>query len=607
MPFHFEDSSAPDITSVSSLPDAASLPLPSGAGEALPIQGGDFTLGVSPITPGLPNPFLTAADAALPEQKFLGLTLNQWQWIDRLAAGVQDATQILQGRRGTAVDALRTERRLAASEAFAQRREERAQRTEERTTKVEEERLGLERGRFGLEQVREARAIRHQELTEGRIFLTDASNLASRLITIPDQGQRAKAMNAMVQEARVRGGERIATIVHGILQQPDVGRMIGPLMRYLPESMAPALMQEGALLFHAGKGTEAVAKAEVLSIPQATNDLFARMQVVKNAVGDQYTDRPIPLSILEAAVEAANPGDPKGTNPELNLLRGLGEVFSKVQPRIKEALGDAGFEVPGVKAKVAETRAVVRATKQAEQEMALPDLSQDLRDILQREGMAKDARHPTATEITKASELQRTEAIDDAVSKAKKTATGLADIGRDLPLSREDLEAFRLPQGTTRRQAEGIVPQSPAFRERHATFEAALAIVNDIEKYSKKVNTATGFLSRNWQIVANEWGARMQTDDNAVLLESKRGTLSMVIRALGEKGTLAEGDVQRGLALIPNLWDKRSVAEAKIADLRNLFKTIAPEKTPGKGQPAGTQDIRSLSNEELLRRLRGSP
>ncbi len=351
MPFHFEQQ----------VPDAAGLPLPSGAGEALPIDPGGFGLDVSPIRADLPNPYLTAADAVVADPTWLGLTEKQRDWVTRLAAGIEDATLALHGKQGTAVSDLLKRRRVDVSEERAARTEERAGRTEERKAKVEEERLGLERGRFGLEQIREARAIRTQELTEGRVFLNDASNLASRLITIPDQGQRAAAMNAMVQEARNRGGDRLATIVHGILQQPDVGRMIGPLMRYLPESMTPALMQEGALLFHAGKGTDAVAKAEVLAVPQATNDLFARMQVVKNALGDQYKNRPIPLSLLEAAVEAANPGDPKGTNPELNLLRGIGEVFSKAQPRIKEALGDAGFEVPGVKAKVAERIALIPA------------------------------------------------------------------------------------------------------------------------------------------------------------------------------------------------------------------------------------------------------
>ena len=175
-PFHFEQG----------VPDAASLPLPSGAGEALPISGGGFNLGVSPtVTADLPNPFLTAADAAVAEPTRLGLTEKQWDWIGRLAAGIEDATLAVQGKQGTAMSDLLKRRRADVGE-------ERAARTEERRTKTEEARLGLERGRFEIAQATEQRAATKAIFDDATVYLQGAEGLSPAAREVRENGLIAR-------------------------------------------------------------------------------------------------------------------------------------------------------------------------------------------------------------------------------------------------------------------------------------------------------------------------------------------------------------------------------------------------------------------------------
>lgn len=62
----------------------------------------------------------------------------------------------------------------------------------------------------------------------------------------------------------------------------------------------------------------------------------------------------------------------------------------------------------------------------------------------------------------------------------------------------------------------------------------------------------------------NYWGAKFQTNDSLAAFNSAReGFVSNIARALGEKGALAEGDVARAVANIPNIRDTAAVAQRK--------------------------------------------
>src|SRR3990167_7563360 len=132
-------------------------------------------------------------------------------------------------------------------------------------------------------------------------------------------------------------------------------------------------------------------------------------------------------------------------------------------------------------------------------------------------------------------------------------------------------------------KSRGGVVVSKDKREQINAFQSAQQIVNDIEEISKKVNTETGFRS---VIVGRtrQAAALAQEDPDVSLFQSKRGTLGLLIRALGERGVLTEGDIQRAGALIPLVTDSKTVAERKINALRGLMTNIEKTRLGAAGQ-----------------------
>lgn len=299
-------------------PIEATLPLPSGAGATLPTP--ELFPEVIKEEPGL----------------FANLKVED---IPLILAGLGDLFSQATGKPTNTLGILSSlhQGKLAA------KREARAERTEERAIRTEE------------------RAIATQQVQEARLFVMDASKLAGSLAAIPDSELRTATMNAMVAEARTRGGERLATIVRGILDRPDAGKLLGPLLRHLPAGAAASQLQEGAMLMHAGKSEAAVTKTQTLALPDIVNTLFQRIDVIGAALRPSMKGEPIPLNVLEAAVVAANPNDAPGTNPELGLLRGLGTIYG--DPRTVEVVGSRlrarGFEDLNVAKKVAEQEALL--------------------------------------------------------------------------------------------------------------------------------------------------------------------------------------------------------------------------------------------------------
>ena len=572
--------------------------LPSGAGTTLSLP--DFAAGKSGDTLPLQTErfdptAIREPSAALPvsdEPRFLGLTRDQASKIATFAAGVEDAIDAIQGKTGTKLEKLQTRRATATGEA--------------RKEKREEERLGLERGRFSLEQIREARQIQTQQMQESRAFVTDASNLAGRLTAIPDESERTSAINAMVEEARRRGGDRIATVVTGILRNPDVGKQIGPLLRYLPETMAPALMQEGALLFHAGKGTDAQAKAEAIALPAVTDALFSRMRAVKNSIGEDYKDKPIPLSLLEAAINAANPSDRAGTNPEVNLLRGVGDVYGKAHPHVKEALGSLGFEVPGVAAKVAEQRAIEGAKP-------LP-LAPDIQKALTAAGAGGiiktfDPDNPIHIAAFKAAEESATKAATEkgrAIAAAtgreaatiKTEAEAKAELGTEGAARLIHPKSLASPPATmTNRQArdQGFVAVTPEQRQSLFDLQQSRTIIDQIDVMSTRLITAKSPAEAAIQGGRLTTGAVARTNELATTYAANRQAfVGILSRTLGgERGVLTDRDIRRIDASLPGFFDTSKIREAKMGLLRELMTVAEASRRGavlGEAVPTGSRE-----------------
>ena len=163
-------------------------------------------------------------------------------------------------------------------------------------------------------------------------------------------------------------------------------------------------------------------------------------------------------------------------------------------------------------------------------------------------------------------------------------------------LSPTEAAMFGVPFGTTEGQALGLYAIAPANREQLAQFTNAKTIVDQIEDVALRLLTTEKF-DRNYQKLGQEaslnWGAFTGKNLDAVELESKKGVLSSLVRSLGEKGALNEGDIQRAQKAIPGFGDSTASARQKIAALREIFSNAEKQlyagyTTPVTGQPPQT-------------------
>lgn len=102
-------------------------------------------------------------------------------------------------------------------------------------------------------------------------------------------------------------------------------------------------------------------------------------------------------------------------------------------------------------------------------------------------------------------------------------------------------------------------------------IQAAEGLVDQLESNVAAVGLGSG-LGRYVEGAKDFIGAKLQTNPEAAAFEQTRGALAtLLIRAIGEKGTLAEGDVKRAVDLIPRITDNQETAAFKLQALRDIF------------------------------------
>lgn len=136
-----------------------------------------------------------------------------------------------------------------------------------------------------------------------------------------------------------------------------------------------------------------------------------------------------------------------------------------------------------------------------------------------------------------------------------------------------DLHKVRLPDGTSppvgttwgEAQAMGAKVYSTEELKRERDIEDAMHLLDQLESmaFSEGVFLDAGgsiltenVLARWVRGIANGLGALVGTDAakrRAVFDANARGTLARIVRAMGESGALAEGDIERAIALLPKL------------------------------------------------------
>ena len=139
------------------------------------------------------------------------------------------------------------------------------------------------------------------------------------------------------------------------------------------------------------------------------------------------------------------------------------------------------------------------------------------------------------------------------------------------------------PLGMTMEEAikQGYKATTAAEQAVVISAKGAEATLSRLEELTNKVFTGEEEgLSGRGKLKAKFTKERLtQSNNDLALLESfKMGTLAPLIRAVGEKGNLANEDIQRALKLIPStgegaeLPDTPSVAKGKIKQLKQWFK-----------------------------------
>ena len=167
-------------------------------------------------------------------------------------------------------------------------------------------------------------------------------------------------------------------------------------------------------------------------------------------------------------------------------------------------------------------------------------------------------------------------------------------------LGAEEAGAYGLPGGSPKSAASGRTPLTAAQRTKMDAQNASLAIIENIDRQIKEAMKAgttfpSGPLSRILGTTRAAKGVYLQADPKLVRLHSQvGGTLALLVRSLGEVGTLSEGDIQRARNLMPTFApvpDTAAVIQEKLDGLRELVQEVAsrtgalrtPQPSPSPG------------------------
>ena len=166
---------------------------------------------------------------------------------------------------------------------------------------------------------------------------------------------------------------------------------------------------------------------------------------------------------------------------------------------------------------------------------------------------------------------------------------------RDMPIPEEQVQMYRGPNGEP--MPSGLTPKEAAAQGyRKMTTEEVnnigarkqfTSVLDQLDTYVAKLFKAEGPLQRALKAPQTAFELYSQSNPELVAYESfSSGTLAPMIRAIGEKGNLSEGDIQRGIKLVPSIYDTKEVANLKLKQLREWFEgaitRAVPVQAPGK-------------------------
>jgi len=136
------------------------------------------------------------------------------------------------------------------------------------------------------------------------------------------------------------------------------------------------------------------------------------------------------------------------------------------------------------------------------------------------------------------------------------------------------------PRGTFPTQMQDVPTELSAPAKTRIEQRGAKAVIDRADKLVDKLWTAEGNLaSRSMQLAELKGKELTQSDpDVAQYISLRAGFLAPIIRALGEKGTLAEGDTARAIKLWPDFFDSKEVAKGKLRQINKIFDGVMTGK-----------------------------
>ena len=144
----------------------------------------------------------------------------------------------------------------------------------------------------------------------------------------------------------------------------------------------------------------------------------------------------------------------------------------------------------------------------------------------------------------------------------------------DKQLTVTEAQALGVPYGTTQKEAIGISPLSVAARGTLNQITNSIPLIDKLGNLVTGLNLATSIgesVLRGSQLTA----AGLLPASTAGQYKSQANAfVSLITRALGEKGTLAEGDVARIRAALPGFYDTIESAKNKLDNLRDIMTEV---------------------------------
>jgi len=187
------------------------------------------------------------------------------------------------------------------------------------------------------------------------------------------------------------------------------------------------------------------------------------------------------------------------------------------------------------------------------------------------------------------------------------------------PLSPSELVSLVLPDGsslpfgTTLQEAQqlGAIPISQSAQAQLSKIQSSDAALETLENLSNKIFKDTGFFDRVFASARNIRHKLLQDNPDIVLyLGLKEALPALVLRGLGEAGTLTDRDIERINSAFPVVFplpDTPEVATAKLGSLRGIIAEIRERSISGAASsstttqkgltPAEQEEMKSLEAE----------